>query len=45
MYENGVLRRISEPKRDVMPEAGENCMMRSCIVFNLHQILDIRVIK
>jgi hypothetical protein len=36
VFENRVLRRIYEPKRQ---EAGEDCIMRSFITCTLHQIL------
>jgi hypothetical protein len=39
VYENRVVRRIVEPKRDEMGEVGEDCIMRSFINFKLQQIL------
>jgi hypothetical protein len=39
MFENGVLGRIFEPKREKWQEAGEDCIMRNFITCTLHQIL------
>jgi hypothetical protein len=38
MFENGVLRRIYEPKEKWW-EAGEDCTVRSFVTCTLHQLL------
>jgi hypothetical protein len=38
VFENRVLRRIFELKRDEVLKAGENWMVRSFITFTFHQI-------
>jgi hypothetical protein len=38
VFENRVLRRIFEPKRDEVTGGGENCIMRSFIACTLLQI-------
>ena len=39
MFENKVLRRIFEPKRDKVTGSGENCVMRSLMICTPHQML------
>ena len=39
VFENRVLRRIFEPKRDGVKESGENCIMRSLMICTPHPIL------
>jgi hypothetical protein len=38
VFENGVMRRILVPKRDVIIEDWKNCTMRSFITFTLCQM-------
>jgi hypothetical protein len=38
VFENRVLRRIFEPKRDEMIGGGENCTVRSFITCTLRQV-------
>jgi hypothetical protein len=38
VFENRVLRRIFEPRRNEITEGGENCIMRSFIACTLHQV-------
>jgi hypothetical protein len=38
VFENRVLRRIFEYKRDEVPGGRENCIVRSFIIFTLYQI-------
>jgi len=38
-FENRVLRRMFEPKREEYQEVGENFIPRSCIIFIVHQTL------
>jgi hypothetical protein len=37
VFENRVLRRIFEPKREEVSGGGEDCIMRSFITCTLHQ--------
>jgi len=39
VFENKVLRRIFEPKRDKVTGSGENCVMRSLMICTPHQML------
>ena len=39
VFENRVLRRIFEPKRDEVTGSGENCVMRSLMICTPHQML------
>jgi hypothetical protein len=45
VFENKVLRRIFEPKRDEMTEGEENCIMRNFMICTLCQGCAIRMIK
>jgi hypothetical protein len=38
VFENSVLRRIFGPKREIVMEAGENCVMRSFITCIICQV-------
>jgi hypothetical protein len=38
VFENKVLRRIFEPKRDEVTEGGENCIMKSFVICTLRQV-------
>jgi len=39
VFENGVLRRIFEPKREEVTGSGENCVMRSLMICTPQQML------
>jgi hypothetical protein len=44
MFQNRVLRKLFEPRRDEITGGGRNCIMRSCI--NLYSVPNrIRMIK
>jgi hypothetical protein len=38
VFESGPLRRLFGPKRDETGGVGENCIIRSFIIYTLHQI-------
>jgi hypothetical protein len=39
VFEIRMLRKMLGPGRQKVTEAGENCIMKSLIIFSLHQIL------
>jgi hypothetical protein len=38
LFKNRILKEMFGYKREVVQEAGENCIMRSFIIYTLHQI-------